>query len=66
MANFCAAKPGLPPGNEEYGRDVQTQPYWDWTLQCSRAAKISGEYVGVTPGATSNAPPKVTAGKDTF
>ena len=28
--------------------------------------KISGEYVGVTPGATSNAPPQITPGKDTF
>jgi hypothetical protein len=30
------------------------------------AGKISGEYVGVTPGATSNAAPQITPAKDTF
>jgi hypothetical protein len=28
--------------------------------------EIKGEYVGVRPGVTSNAPPQVTPGKDTF
>jgi hypothetical protein len=49
MANFCAAEPALPPGNEEYGRDVQTQPYCDWTLQCE-AATIVGLYTNVPSG----------------
>ncbi len=49
MANFCAAKPALPPGNEEYGRDVQTQPYCDWTLQCD-AVTIVGLYTNVPSG----------------
>ena len=49
MANFCAAKPALPPGNEEYGRDVQTQPYCDWTLQCA-AVTIVGLYSNVPSG----------------
>jgi len=49
MANFCAAKPALPPGNEEYGRDVQTQPYCDWTLQ-SQAVTIIGVYSNVPSG----------------
>ena len=49
MANFCAAQPVLPPGNEEYGRDVQTQPYCDWTLQCD-AVTIVGLYSNVPSG----------------
>jgi hypothetical protein len=49
MANFCAAEPALPPGNEEYGRDVQTQPYCDWTLQCD-AVTIVGLYTNVPSG----------------
>ena len=32
MANFCAPEPVLPLGNEEFNRDVQTQPYCDWAL----------------------------------
>lgn len=49
MANFCAAKPALPPGSEEYERDVQTQPYCDWTLQC-QAVTIVGIYTNVPSG----------------
>ena len=49
MANFCAAEPALPAGNEEYERDVQTQPYCDWTLQCA-AVTIVGLYSNVPSG----------------
>jgi hypothetical protein len=49
MANFCASKPALPPGNEEYGRDVQTEPYCDWTLVC-QAVTIVGLYSNVPSG----------------
>ena len=49
MANFCATKPALPAGSEEYGRDVQTQPYCDWTLQCE-AVTIIGLYSNVPSG----------------
>jgi hypothetical protein len=46
MANFCAASPHLPPGNEEYNRDVETQPYCDWTLALD-AVTIVGVYTNV-------------------
>jgi hypothetical protein len=46
MANFCAPAPKLPPGNEEYNRDVETQPYCDWTLTLD-AATIVGIYTNV-------------------
>jgi hypothetical protein len=49
MANFCAAAPALPPGSEEYNRDVQTQPYCDWTLLCE-AVTIVGLYTNVPSG----------------
>ncbi len=49
MANFCAAEPTLPVGSEEYERDVQTQPYCDWTLQCA-AVTIVGLYSNVPSG----------------
>lgn len=49
MANFCANKPVLPVGNEEYGRDVQTQPYCDWTLQLE-AVTVVGVYSNVPSG----------------
>jgi hypothetical protein len=48
MANFCARSPALPVGNEEYNRDVQTQPYCDWTLQLS-ALTLVGIYSNVPP-----------------
>jgi hypothetical protein len=49
MANFCAASPELPPGNEEYNRDVETQPYCDWTLSLE-AVTIVGIYTNVPSG----------------
>jgi hypothetical protein len=49
MANFCASEPALPPGNEEYHRDVQTQPYCDWTLNLE-VATIVGVYTNVPAG----------------
>lgn len=49
MANFCAAHPQLPVGNEEYNRDVETQPYCDWTLNL-QAATIVGVYTNVPDG----------------
>ncbi len=49
MANFCAPKPALPAGNEEYNRDVETQPYCDWTLEL-QAATIIGVYTNVPSG----------------
>jgi acid phosphatase type 7 len=49
MANFCAARPALPQGAEEYNRDVQTQPYCDWTLVLS-AVTIVGVYSNVPSG----------------
>lgn len=48
MANFCAAIPALPAGNQEYNRDVQTQPYCDWTLQLA-AVTMVGVYSNVPP-----------------
>jgi hypothetical protein len=49
MANFCAPAPKLPVGNEEYNRDVETQPYCDWTLALS-AVTIIGVYSNVPAG----------------
>jgi hypothetical protein len=49
MANFCAPEPRLPVGNEEYNRDVETQPYCDWTLALS-AVTIIGLYSNVPSG----------------
>lgn len=46
MANFCAPSPKLPAGLEEYNRDVETQPYCDWTLALS-AVSIIGLYSNV-------------------
>jgi acid phosphatase type 7 len=49
MANFCAAVPALPVGMEEYERDVETQPYCDWTLTLD-AVTIVGVYTNVPSG----------------
>lgn len=49
LANFCAPKAVLPAGNDEYGRDVQTQPWCDWTLQLA-AVTIVGLYTNVPSG----------------
>jgi hypothetical protein len=49
MSNFCAPRPVLPPGNEEYNRDVETQPYCDWTLALA-AVTIVGVYTNVPSG----------------
>jgi hypothetical protein len=49
MANFCASRPTLPPGDEEYNRDTETQPYCDWTLALG-AATIVGIYSNVPSG----------------
>lgn len=49
MANFCAPQPVLPQGNEEFNRDVQTQPYCDWTLNLG-AVTIVGIYTNVPSG----------------
>jgi acid phosphatase type 7 len=49
MANFCGPAAQLPPGNEEYNRDVETQPYCDWTLLLD-AATVIGIYTNVPPG----------------
>lgn len=49
MANFCAPAPALPVGNEEYNRDVETQPYCDWTLDL-QAVTIVGVYTNVPEG----------------
>jgi 3',5'-cyclic AMP phosphodiesterase CpdA len=50
MANFCAPAPTLPAGaNAEYGRDLQTQPYCDWTLALSELT-IIGLYDNVRDG----------------
>lgn len=49
MANFCAAKAALPTGMEEYDRDVETQPYCDWTLTLD-AVTIVGVYTNVPSG----------------
>ena len=49
MANFCAPQPSLPAGNEEYNRDVETQPYCDWTLDL-KVATIVGIYTNVPAG----------------
>lgn len=49
MANFCAHAAALPSGLEEYGRDVQTQPWCDWTLEL-QGATIVGLYSNVPSG----------------
>ncbi|HMC04284.1 MAG TPA: hypothetical protein VKJ83_02305, partial [Actinomycetota bacterium] len=49
MANFCARQPELPVGHEEFGRDLQTQPYSDWTLQLA-AVTLAGVYTNVPSG----------------
>ncbi len=50
MANFCAPAATLPPGsNAEYGRDLQTQPYCDWTLSLTELT-IIGLYDNVPDG----------------
>ncbi len=49
MDNFCAPAPKLPVGMEEYGRDVETQPYCDWTLAL-QAVTIVGLYSNVPSG----------------
>jgi Icc-related predicted phosphoesterase len=49
MANFCAGSASLPPTYAEYGRDVQTQPYCDWTLQLGEVT-IIGLYDNVPDG----------------
>lgn len=51
MANFCAGSPAAPaadPG-DEYGRDTQTQPWCDWTLQLETVT-IIGLYSNVPSG----------------
>ncbi len=49
MANFCAKTPALPVGNEEYNREVETQPYCDWTLELE-ALTVVGVYSNVPTG----------------
>jgi hypothetical protein len=49
MANWCASKPGLPPGFEEFNRDVQIQPSHDWALALS-AVTIIGVWTNVPSG----------------
>lgn len=51
MANFCSPTAGLPPGDPqfEYGRDTETQPYCDWTLDLT-AVTIVGLYSNVPSG----------------
>lgn len=49
MANFCSKTPSLPAGLEEFGRDTQTQPYCDWTLELV-AVTIVGVYTNVPSG----------------
>jgi hypothetical protein len=49
MANFCAPTAQLPQGNEEYNRDVETQPYCDWTLNL-QSVTIVGVYTNVPAG----------------
>lgn len=67
--NFHRLAPGSNPGEQlvpgvtfEYGDDSE----YGFLKLTVNSGKISGEYVGVTPGVTSNAPPQVTPGKDTF
>jgi hypothetical protein len=50
MANFCAPAATLPANaNGEYGRDLQTQPFCDWTLALE-AVTIIGLYDNVPDG----------------
>jgi hypothetical protein len=49
MANFCTTDPALPAGFEEYGRDTQTLPWCDWTLDAG-AVTIVGVYTNVPSG----------------
>jgi hypothetical protein len=60
---------GAAPGDEvvagvtfEYG-DASEYGFLKLTID---AGTIHGEYIGVTPGVTSNAPPTITPAKDTF
>lgn len=49
MANFCDDTPSVPPSDPhfEFGRNTQTQPYCDWTLEL-KAVTIVGVYSNVT------------------
>lgn len=51
MANFCAARPGPPPVDPEleFGRDTQTLPYCEWTLELE-AVTIVAVYTNVPEG----------------
>jgi hypothetical protein len=49
MANFCAPAAALPANHAEYGRDTQTQPYCDWTLELAEVT-IIGLYDNVPDG----------------
>jgi hypothetical protein len=50
MANLCAPAVALPAGsNAEYGRDLQTQPFCDWTLKLAELT-IIGLYDNVPDG----------------
>jgi hypothetical protein len=51
MANMCASTPAAPPGDPdlEFGRDTQTQPYCDWTLDLD-AVTIIGVWSNVPSG----------------
>ena len=49
MAHFCSSKAALLPGEEEYQRDTQTQPYCHWTLRATLVT-IIGAYSNVPSG----------------
>jgi hypothetical protein len=51
MANMCTPKPEVPPADPqlEYGRNTQTEPWCDWTLELG-AVTIIGLYSNVPSG----------------
>jgi hypothetical protein len=51
MANMCSSTPSPPAGDPdlEFGRDTQTQPYCDWTLELD-AVTIVGVWSNVPSG----------------
>ena len=67
--NLHLLAPGSNPGEQiapgvtfEYGDDAE----YGFLKLTVDGGKIRGEYVGVTPGITSNAPPQIKLQRDTF
>jgi hypothetical protein len=63
LAEGSTAGEQIAPGvTFEYGDDAE----FGFLKLTVNGTTISGEYFGVTPGTTANAPPQVTPAKDSF